>query len=152
MCNTIAVLRANKLVTLLSVAESKGFAILNGEVAGNVFATTDSDGLMYTLRANTKDVSMDLKDGVISMSVEIQVKLARTDSFGAGDQFSAKTEPEIPETMLQQVKEEATQLATLFLNKQVEYDFDILNIHEAFRQKFGTTPQVVDLAMSQIPF
>ena len=151
VCNKVAVLRANKLVTVLSVNESKGFAILNGDVAGNVFATTDDNGLTYTLRANTKDVSMDLKDGVISMSVEIQVKLARTDSFGAGDQFSAKTEPEIPETMLQQVKDEATQLATLFLNKQVEYDFDILNIHEAFRQKFGTTPQVVDLAMSQIP-
>ncbi|MCM1289542.1 MAG: hypothetical protein NC132_02685 [Corallococcus sp.] len=151
VCNTIAVFRENKLVTVLDEQESKGFAVLQNSVSGNVFAVTDKDGKMYTLRANSKDVSVKEKEGVVSMSVEMQVKLARTDSFGAGGVFTAKTEEEIPQMMLDQVKEQSVELATLFLKKQTELDFDILEMHETFRQKFGTTDKVTKLSMSEIP-
>ena len=151
VCDTIAVLRENKLLSVLSREESQGFAVLQKKVSGNVFAVTDDDGKKYTLRANSKDVSIEEKDGAITVSVEMQVKLARTDSFGAGGMFTAKTEEEIPATMLDQVKEQATQLIKLFLQKQIADDFDILNFHDVFRQKQGTTPQVVSIKMSDIP-
>lgn len=151
VCNTVAVFRQNKLVTVLSKEESKGFAILQNKVSGNVFAVQGDDGKKYTLRANSKDVSVSEEKGVISVSVEMQVKLARTDSFGAGGIFTAKTEAEIDKDMLNQVKQQSVELATLFLQKQTELDFDILQIHDTFRQKFGTTPKVTDLKMSDIP-
>ena len=151
VCNTIAILRENKLVTVLSEQESKGFAILQSKVSGNLFTVTDTDGKMFTLRANSKDVSVEEKDGTISMGVELQVKLARTDSFGAGGMFTAKTEQEIAKTMLNQVKEQSVEWASLFLQKQVQYDFDILDMHELFRQKLGATSAVKNLKMSDIP-
>lgn len=149
--NQIAVFRQNKLVTVLSEEESLGFAILQNEVSGNVFAVTDKEGKVFTLRANSKDVGIEEKDGVVTMSVEMQVKLARTDSFGAGGLFTAKTEKEIPKDMLEQVKKQSTELATLFLQKQIEYDFDILGLHETFRQKEGSTQKVKNLKMTDIP-
>lgn len=151
VCNTIAVFRQNKLVTVLSEEESKGFAILQNKVSGNVFAVQDDEGKKHTLRANSKDVSVNVDKGMVSLNVKMQVKLARTDSFGAGGMFTAKTEAEIAKDMINQVKQQSVELATMFLNKQTELDFDILQIHETFRQKFGTTKEVTELKMSDIP-
>ena len=151
VCNTIAVFRQNKLVTVLNQQESQGFAILQNKVSGNVFAVTGKDDKTYTLRANSKDVSIEEKDGVITIGVEMQLKLARTDSFGEGGLFTAKSERQISDAMLDQVKQQSIELCKLFLQKQVEYDFDILQLHETFRQKFGATSKVTGLTMSQIP-
>jgi len=151
VCNTIAVFRQNKLVTVLNEAESKGFAILQNKVSGNVFAVKSDTGTMQTLRANSKDVSVSEDKGAVTISVEMQVKLARTDSFGAGGIFTAKTEAEIAQDMLDQVKKQSEELATLFLQKQTELDFDIVQIHETFRQNKGTTKEVTELKMSDVP-
>lgn len=147
----VAVFRENNLVGVLSVQETQGFAVLHNEVAGNVFPVKDKEDKYLTLRANSKKVDAKQKDGVVTMAVSMQVKLSRTDSFGAGGVFTAKTESEIPQYMLDQAKQQSIELATAFLRKQVEWDFDILNIHEIFRQKYGSTEEIKTLPMKEIP-
>ena len=147
----VAVFKKNNLIGILDEQETKGFAILSDDVSGNVFPVLDEADKYLTLRANSKSVDSEQKEGVVSMSVSMKVKLSRTDSFGAGGIFTAKTESEIPQEMLEQVKEQSLQLATLFLNKQVEWEFDLLNIHEIFRQKYGSTEEILTLPMKEIP-
>ena len=151
VADCVAVFRANNLIGILDAQETKGFAILHNEVSGNVFAVTDEANKYLTLRANSKSVDVKQKDGVVSISVTLEVKLARTDSFGAGGLFTAKTESEIPQQMLNQAKEQSVELATLFLQKQVQWNFDILNIHEIFRQKYGSVEEIKTLPMKEIP-
>lgn len=147
----VAVFRKNKIIGILSQQETQGFAILNNEVAGNVFPVKDKEGKYLTLRANSKNVDSKQKDGVVSIAVTIEVKLSRTDSFGAGGIFTAKTDSEIPQEMLDQVKQQSIELAKAFLSKQVEWEFDILKIHEIFRQKYGSTKDIQTLPMKAIP-
>ena len=150
VADRVAVFRQNNIVGILDAQETKGFAILYDDVSGNVFPVKD-DEKYFTLRANSKSVDAKQKDGVVTMSVEMKVKLSRTDSFGAGGLFTAKTESEIPQEMLKQVKEQSLALAMLFLNKQVEWEFDLVNIHEIFRQKYGSTKEITTLPMKEIP-
>lgn len=151
VADRVAVFKANNLIGILDSQETKGFAILHNEVSGNVFAVTDDEDKYLTLRANSKSVDLKQTDGVVSISVTLEVKLARTDSFGAGGLFTAKTESQITKQMLAQAKEQSVELATLFLQKQVRWNFDILNIHEIFRQKYGSVEEIKTLPMTEIP-
>lgn len=147
----VAVFRQNNLVGILDEQETRGFAILCDKVSGSVFPVLDKEDKYLTLRSNSKSVDVKQKDGVVSISVDIKVKLSRTDSFGAGGLFSAKSESEISQEMLSQAKEQSVELANLFLNKQIEWEFDLLNIHEIFRQKYGSTEEILTLPMNEIP-
>lgn len=145
----VAVFKDNAFVGILTEAETNGLAVLSANVSGNVF--TVEDGQLATLRVNTKSVSAQLDNGGVKLTVDIYVKLARTDSFGAGGKFTAKTESEISKNALQQAKSQAENFATAFLQKQFEWDVDLIGLHELFRQKFGTTKDVENLSMQQIP-
>ncbi len=151
-CNRVAVFRENKMIGVLSEQETQGFAILQKDVAGNVFSVVDEEENMVTLRANSKNVDISAENDKVRLQVKLFVKLARTDSFGASGQFSAKSEKEISQDSLAQAKEQAVELAKLFLNKQVEWEFDLLEIHEIFRQKQGTTKQVENLQMKDLTY
>ena len=52
---------------------------------------------------------------------------------------------------MQDVQLQASSLVQEFLQLQQEKDFDIVNFHEAFRQKHGTTQYVATLPMLQMP-
>lgn len=146
----VAVFRKNVFVGLLTKQETDGFAVLSKNVAGNVFSVVDEEEKLSTLRANTKNVSVKYEDGFVDLKVDVHVKLARTDSFGAGGKFTAKTESEITPSMLKQAKEQCLQAATLFLNKQTEWDFDLLGIHELFRRQYGTVERVKNFSMKEV--
>ncbi len=145
----VAVFKNNLFVDVLTEEETEGLAVLSKDVSGNVF--TVNDGKLATLRVNTKNVSAKLKEGGVDLSVDIYVKLARTDSFGAGGKFTAKTASEISQNALQQAEEQAKSLAETFLQKQNELEVDLIGLHELFRQKYGSTEEVKTLSMQQIP-
>ncbi len=44
-----------------------------------------------------------------------------------------------------------TKKIKLFLQKQIDWEFDLVNIHEIFRQKYGTTKAVTNMKMSDVP-
>jgi len=151
-CDSVAIFRENVLVGLLSEEETQGFSLLKSGVSGTLVPVSEEDGSVVTLRANSKDVNIDAKADKISVRLSLSVKLARTDSFGSDAQLSAKTGKRVSESALAQYKEKARELASLFLQKQAEWDFDLLEIHEMFRQKYGTTKQVSTIEMSQLTF
>lgn len=145
----VAVFKNNVFVNVLTEEETKGLAVLSKDVSGNVF--TVDDGQLATLRVNTKSVSAKLADDGVELSVDIYVKLARTDSFGAGGKFTAKTESEISQNALQQAERQAMTLANAFLQKQNGLDVDLIGLHELFRQKYGATDAVKTMEVSKIP-
>lgn len=149
-CDKVAVFRENKLVGVLSTEETRGFAVLSDSVNGNVYSVENEEKSKVILRANTKKVDSEQQDGVVTLSVEMQVKLARTDSFGAGGKFTAKTEEEISQNMLDQAKNQAQEEALLFLKKQKEWDFDLLDFHELFRRQHGDSENIKTLPMKEI--
>ena len=151
LCNRVAVFRSNKLLCVLSEEETEGFALLESNVAGNTFSVTEDDKVV-TLRAGNKKLDIKQQNNVVTIDLQLFVRLARADSFGAGDSFSAKTDSEITESQKQQVKQQAVQLATDFLQKQAEWEFDLIGIHELFRRQYGTTEDVNNIPMSQLQF
>lgn len=151
-CNRVAVFRENRMIGVLSEQETQGFALLNKDVAGNVFAVYDEKDNLVTLRANSKDVNISEENSAVNLNVKIYVRLARTDSFGASGQFIAKSEKEISSESLAQAKEQAVDLVRLFLNKQIEWEFDLLDIHEILRRKHGTTERVVGMQMKDFSY
>lgn len=151
VCNRVAVFRNYKLVGVLSERETKGFAVLAEKISGNTFAVKGDNETLLTLRASRKKVDAKQQKGEVSFAVEMRMRLARTDSFGADGNFAAKTDEKIPQALLDQAKEQSLELAQLFLQKQVEWDVDLLNIHEMFRQQQGNTEEVKTLQMKDIP-
>ncbi len=149
-CNKVAVFRENKLVGVLTQRETQGFALLSDDVAGINFAVKEQD-YTVTLRAGTKSVKAKGTEQGVLLSVHLFVKPARTDSFGAGGRFSAKTDSEVTETQKQQVRTQALEMAQLFLQKQREWEFDLLGFHELYRSRYGSVPQVESMTMQSIP-
>lgn len=149
-CNKVAVFRENKLVGVLTQRETQGFALLSDDVAGINFAVKEQD-YTVTLRAGTKSVKAKGTEQGVLLSVHLFVKPARTDSFGAGGRFSAKTDSEVTETQKQQVRTQALEMAQLFLQKQREWEFDLLGFHELYRSRYGSLPQVESMTMQSIP-
>lgn len=165
-CRQAAAFRQNKLVAVLTEEETQGLALLNDEVSGNLFSVTDESGLLVTVRVNTKNVNISAKDElkadsdgeqsnksvIFEIKVELILKPARADSFGAGGQYTAKSDEKISDSELSQTKEQALQSAALFLRRQVEWDVDLLGLHDLLRQKYGTTDWVCNLKMSEMSF
>ncbi len=145
----VVVFRNNKFVCVLSEQETQGLALLSKGVSGNVF--TVKNNTLATLRVNTKNLSANKRGNQVDFTVDLYVKLARTDSFGAGGKFTAKTESEITQSMLDQAKEQAYVLAQAFLQKQTQWQFDLIGLHELFRRQYGSAQWVKILPTSSIP-
>ncbi len=144
----VAVFRSNKFVGVLSEPETQGLALLSQSVSGNVF--TVNNNTLATLRVNTKNISANRRGNQVDFTVDLYVKLARTDSFGAGGKFTAKTESEITQSMLDQATEQAYFLAQTFLQKQTQWQFDLIGLHELFRRQYGSAQWVKTLPTSSI--
>ena len=138
------------MTCVLSKEEALGFALLLKRTAGNVFSVTDNEGNVITLRSNTKNVDVSAHGNSIEIDVKIFVTPARTDSFGAGGKYAAKSAKQVDEISLSQVKQQATSWAKAFLEKQVAEDFDLLYFHEMFRRAKGDVPEVRNLQMKDV--
>ena len=146
----IAVFKQNQMLCVLSQEEALGFSVLLKRTAGNVFSVTDSQGNVVTLRSNTKNVDVSPQGNDIKIDVKIFVTLARTDSFGAGGKYAAKSAKQVDEISIAQAKRQATSWAQAFLQKQMQEDFDLLFFHETFRRLQGDVPEVRNLQMKDI--
>lgn len=146
----IAVFKQNQMLCVLSQEEGLGFSVLLKRTAGNVFSVTDSKGNVVTLRSNTKNVDVSPQGNDIKIDVKIFVTLARTDSFGAGGKYAAKSAKQVDEISIAQAKRQATSWAQAFLQKQMQEDFDLLFFHETFRRLQGDVPEVRNLQMKDI--
>lgn len=144
----IAVFRENKLECMLNREEVKGFALFEDSVLGDTFVS-DNSGKVLTININSKKVDKSLKDDEITLKIKLFAKLARTDSADVEGVFIAQDKKEIPKEMIEDVTEQARILAQAFLDKQVEYNFDILGLHELYRQKFGSSKELSDKPMEE---
>ena len=137
----IAVFRENNFVCDLSEQEVKGMSLFLTKTEGDSFVS-EQDGVKITIQVNSKDVEQKLNGDEMEISITMSVRLARTDSDEVTGAITAKKDKEIDSKVLQDVKEQATVLAELFLNKQAEYNFDLLKFHEAVRRKEGSSKEL----------
>ena len=144
----IAVFRENKLTCMLNRDEVKGFSVMSDDVLGDTF-TTDASGKILTLNVNSKKVDKKLKDDEITIKIKLYAKLARTDSADVEGVFIAQDKKDIPKEAIEDVREQARILAQALIDKQTEYNFDILGLHELYRQKLGSSKELSDKPMEE---
>lgn len=144
------VFRDYEYLCRLNEDEAKGFYLFEQSAVGESFVS-DATEHKLTLNVNDKSVSHKLQDGVIELSVKLSLNLARTDSADESGAFSYKEKNFIPDEALQDAKQQAYKLAQAFLDKQREYDFDLIDLHETIRQKQGSSDYLSALPTGDIP-
>ena len=137
----IAVFRQNTFVCQLSEEEVMGLSLFLTSTEGDNFVS-DAGGLKLTVQVNSKDIKQDLKGDEIDISITLSVRLARTDSEEVSGVFTAKKDKEIDPKVLKDVAEQAMALVQKYIDKQAEYNFDLLNFHEMVRQKEGSSKEL----------
>ena len=89
-------------------------------------------------------IKQDLKGDEIEINITLSVRLARTDSEEVSGAITAKKDKEIDVKVLNDVQKQALALAEMFVNKQAEYNFDLLKFHEMVRQKQGSSKELAE--------
>lgn len=147
----IAVFRANRYVCTLDRQEVKGFSLLSPDTVGETFVTY-LDDVTRTLQVTNKEVKQkpDGKGG-LEITVGLTVRYGRTDSEQVSGAFTAKNDKEIDPKLLKDVEEQAQSVAEKFLALQIERNFDLLDFHDIYRQKEGTTTALVNKPMEDFP-
>lgn len=145
----LAIFRDYRYVCMLNEKEARGFALLQEDVVGESMVTNVTSELL-TLNINKKKIDNELKDNSITISVKLYANLARTDSADESGAFSYKEKINIPQEALDDVRSQSQELVELFLKKQAGYNFDIVNLHETFRQKKGSSKELDELETKDI--
>lgn len=146
-----AVFRKNKYVCSLNEEEAQGLALFIEDVLGETFVA-EMDGLKRTLQVNNKSIDQKTTDdGGLEIKIKLSVRLGRTDSEEVSGAISAKKEKEIEPQVLETVKKQAQAIAEIYLAKQSQYDFDLIKLHEAYRQKEGTSKQLANKPTADFP-
>ena len=105
-----------------------------------------------TVQVTNKDVNIDPDGkGGFEVTIKLTVRYGRTDSEEVNGPISAKGDKEIPQVILDDVAEQARYVAERFLAAQAEYNFDLLDFHEAYRRKQGYSISLADKPMSEFP-
>lgn len=147
----VAVFRKNTYVCTLSQQDAMGMSLFIKDVLGESFVA-EMDGLKRTLQVSDKSVDVKTDgSGGVEIKIKLSVRLGRTDSEEVSGSLSAKKEKEINPKVLDEVKKQAQQLAEQYLAKQAEYNFDLIKLHEAYRQKEGTSATLAEKPTADIP-
>ena len=147
----LAVFRGNRYVCDLNEEEVRGMSLFVEDVVGETFVSYQ-DEYKRTLQVNNKDVEQKRTDnGGFDITITISVRFGRTDSEEVSGILSSKKNDEIDPKLLDDVQQQAMQLATAFLAKQAEYNFDLLKFHESYRQKQGTSDQLAHKPTADFP-
>ncbi|MCH5152714.1 MAG: hypothetical protein J1F68_01970 [Clostridiales bacterium] len=145
------VFRKNNYVCTLNEQEAQGMALFVKGVLGETFIA-EMDGLKRTLQVSDKSVDQKLTDdGGLEIKIKLSVRLGKTDSEEVSGAISTKKKKEIDPKVLEEVKKQAQALAEQYLAKQAEYDFDLLQFHEAYRQKEGTNKALANKPTADFP-
>lgn len=149
--NNIVVFADNSYLCQLSDEEIRGFALLTSDVVGSTFVT-DADGKEQTVTVSSKDISLKLDDdNSIKCEIDLLGKVVRTDSADVEGIFVAQKNKELSEEVINEIIEQATKFINALLNKQREYNFDIVNLHETIRRKKGSSKELDNLPTADIP-
>lgn len=147
----IAIFRSNTYVCTLDEDEVKGMSLFFDEVTGDTFVS-DADGLIKTVKVNSKSIDQSAtKDGGMDISITLSVRFGRTDSEEVSGAITAKKDKEIDPRILEDVQKQAIELANKFLAKQAEYNFDLIKLHEIYRQKQGTSKALAEKPTADFP-
>lgn len=146
----MAIFRANKLVCELSDDEINGFAALTESVVGDTVTVVD-DGKTYAVRVNAKSVDYKLTDGVCEVTISLQVKLGRADSSDVGGVFAAQTDKQISDEMLEAMRKQIAESVALFVRRQSEDDFDLVELHDLLRRRDGSSEELNAMPTADIP-
>jgi len=146
----IVIFAENKYVCSLTDEEIRGFGLMNRDVIGSSFVSNAS-GEQMTVTVNSKDIKLDLQsDDTIKCQINLLGKVVRTDSGEVEGQFVAQSVKELPQEVIDDVVSQATAQINAILEKQNRYNFDIVNLHETFRRKKGTSDELCALPTEQI--
>lgn len=148
--NNYLIFAENKYLCALTDEEKRGFALLNDEVVGSVFVT-EADGTKQTVTVSSKDVSLKLKEGnSIECVIDLLGKTVRTDSADVEGIFVAQKNKELSQEAIDDVVNQATEFINALLDKQRQYNFDIVNLHETIRRRDGSSEQLDNLPTEDI--
>lgn len=146
----IVVFADNKYLCELTDEENRGFALLNDEVVGSTFVS-DADGTKQAVTVSTKSVSLEPNgDDGIKCSLELLGKVVRTDSADVEGIFVAQKNKELSQKVIDDVVSQATELVNALLEKQRQFNFDIVSLHETFRRRDGSSEQLDNLPTEDI--
>ena len=147
----ICVFRANRYVVRLDEQLVKGMSLFLPDTDGETFVSFE-DVVTRTVQVTNKDVNIDPDGkGGFEVTIKLTVRYGRTDSEEVNGPISAKGDKEIPQVILDDVAEQARYVAERFLAAQAEYNFDLLDFHEAYRRKQGYSISLADKPMSEFP-
>ncbi len=141
----------NKFVDVLDQDLARGLALLSKKTTGDVFIV-EMDGEKLTFIINEKSVDMQISQTQVQIKLQLKGRLARTDDFGANGSLTVQTDQDLPKDFLDAVQQQATALVQAFLLYQQEHNVDLINLHEKYRQKEGTTPFSSSFAMNEVSF
>ena len=147
----LAVFRRNTYVCTLNEQEVKGMSLFIKDVVGETFVSY-ADEIKRMLQVNDKSIEQSgTDDGGFDITITLSVRFGRTDSEQVSGAITAKKDKEINPKLLKDVQQQATELAEKFLAKQAEYNFDLLNFHESYRQKQGTSKELAAKPTADFP-
>lgn len=147
----IAIFGDNKYMCMLTDEEIRGFALLNKDVIGSSFVCKADDGNQYTVTVNSKDIKLDLQqDDTVKCEISMLGRAARTDSGDVEGMFIAQNQRELPQEVIDDIIAQATAQVNAILDKQREYNFDIVKLHETFRRSKGSSKELDSLPTADI--
>lgn len=148
--NSFVIFSDNKYLCDLTDEEIRGFALLDDEVVGSTFVS-EFDGVKQTVTVSSKNVSLKLnEDKSIKCEVDMLGKVVRTDSADIEGIFVAQKNKELPQEVIDEIIEQATKQINALLDKQREYNFDIVKLHETIRRKEGGSKELDNLPTEDI--
>lgn len=147
----IAIFGDNKYMCMLTDEEIRGFALMNKDVIGSSFVSSTEDGEQYTVTVSSKDIKLSLqKDDTIKCEIDLYGKAARTDSGEVEGIFVAQNPKELPKEIVEDILAQATAQVNAILDKQREYNFDVVNLHETIRRRNGSSKELDSLPAADI--
>lgn len=145
----IVIFSQNKYVCMLNDDEMRGFALLSNDVIGSTFVTA-TDNKQQTVTMSSKKSDIKLNGDAVKCNVSLRGKVVRTDSAEVEGIFVSKDKKNLSQAEIDDIIAQATTLINALLDKQREYNFDIVNLHEKFRQRDGTSKELCALATEDI--
>ena len=149
--NKLAVFTQNKFVCLLGQELLRGLCLLDKRVSGDVFIV-QIQGEKLTFMVSEKKIDIKANGTNVQVVAKLKCRLARTDDFGANGMLTVQTEKDLPPEVLQAVEQQAQSLIENFVTFQQQNNIDLMQLHEIFRQKLGSTEFVKTFAMQEVSF
>ncbi len=146
----IAIFGENKYMCMLSDTEIRGLALLNADVIGSTFVCTEDDKQL-TVTINSKNIGLSLnQDDTVKCKIELMGKVVRTDSGEVEGPLVSQDTKDLSPQVIEDIVKQATEDVNALLEKQREYNFDVVKLHETFRRKNGDSKQLDELATADI--